>query len=379
MKRRTPERCRRRGTILVLSALVLIALVSMVAFAVDIGYLFTVKTDLQKAADAAALAAAAELVDDEALGGTPDLTDEVASARGYAATYAAYNPVCQTSPTVDSVGDVVVGNLTDFSDRNAPLTFTDPLSYNAVQVTVRRNSVRNGNAPLFFGRIFGATGAGLESTAVAALMNSFLGFQAPSDGGNLDILPFALDKDTWDDLLAGGGNDDFRYVSGAVSAGTDGVREVNLYPQSTGSPGNRGTVDIGGSNNSTCDIARQILDGISPQDLVDLGKPLALDDAGHLALNGDTGISAGVKDELAAIKGQPRIIPIFDTVTSPGNNAQYRIVQFAGIRIMDVRLTGSHCSKRVIIQPAEVTVRGGIPNSGGQTSYYMHSGVWLVR
>jgi len=47
-----------------------------------------------------------------------------------------------------------------------------------------------------------------------------------------------------------------------------------------------------------------------------------------------------VKDELASIVGKPRIIPIFDSVSGPGNNASYEIVAFAVVRIMDVKLTG---------------------------------------
>ena len=87
-----------------------------------------------------------------------------------------------------------------------------------------------------------------------------------------------------------------------VKPGPDGKLEVNLYPQGTDSPGNRGTVDIGGENNSTSDIARQIVDGISPADmqsLSDSGRQLEFNAEGELELNGDTGISAGVKDELA--------------------------------------------------------------------------------
>ena len=94
-----------------------------------------------------------------------------------------------------------------------------------------------------------------------------------------------------------------------------------------GSPGNRGTVDIGSSNNSTNDIARQILYGISASDLAYHGGKLEFNSCGYLILNGDTGISAGVKDELAEIKGQPRCIPVFSQVNGPGNNADYKIVK----------------------------------------------------
>ncbi len=163
-------------------------------------------------------------------------------------------------------------------------------------------------------------------------------------------------------------------------SGGDGIREVNLYPQGTGSPGNRGTVDIGGANNSTADIARQIVYGISQQDLIDLGKPLTLDSSGTLTLNGDTGISAGVKDELASIKGKTRIIPVFSTVSGNGNNAVYTIVQWVGVRILDVRLTGAMKSKQVIVQPAPIIVRNALPGDGtSQMSNGLYSPVLLVR
>jgi hypothetical protein len=163
-----------------------------------------------------------------------------------------------------------------------------------------------------------------------------------------------------------------------VTAGADGVKEVNLFPQGTGSPGNRGTVDIGSSNNSTADLARQIVSGISPADLAHLGGSIQFTN-GELHLNGDTGISAGVKDELASIIGKPRIIPIFSSVTGNGNNADYTIVKFVGVRILDVKLTGSMSSKRLTIQPCNVVMKGGIYQQGASHSQYVHSPVWLVR
>jgi hypothetical protein len=183
-------------------------------------------------------------------------------------------------------------------------------------------------------------------------------------------------------MLAGGGGDSWSWdaENQVVGPGTDHVREVNLYPQGTGSPGNRGTVDIGPSSNSTCDIARQIVHGVSPSDLAHLpGGQLALDSNGVVYLNGDTGISAGVKDELASIVGKPRVIPIFRSVSGPGNNAQYEIVRFVGVRVLDVKLTGPMSGKRVTIQPAQVKMEGGIPGGDTQTSDYVYSPVWLVR
>ena len=86
-----------------------------------------------------------------------------------------------------------------------------------------------------------------------------------------------------------------------------------------------------------------------------------------------------MKDALEAIKGKPRIIPIFRTLTGNGNNAQYGIVAWVGVRILDVKLTGSNNSKRVIIQPANIVTKGGIPNDTGQSSWYGYSPVKLIR
>src|SRR5262245_56291408 len=177
---------------------------------------------------------------------------------------------------------------------------------------MNKNSAENGKVPYFFARVFGMTGQVLRTEATAAIVRDMKGFNAPADGSNLEILPFSLDIDTWNKLVNNNSTDNYKWNSETkqVESGSDGKVEVNLYPQGTGSPGNRGTVDIGGANNSTNDIARQILDGISPDDMAAFaasGRELVFDECGKLSLNGDTGISAGVKDDMAATKGQPRV------------------------------------------------------------------------
>ena len=378
----------RRGVILPLTACLLVFLVMLVAFAIDIGYIQVAKVQLQQSADAAAMAAAAELIDDEALSGAGGLTDEIVSARTRAVQYAALNKVCQSAPAVDlnsgndSSGEIVVGYLSNPSNPASTMNFTDPNSFNAVQVLVQRTTARNGEIGLFFARVFGSNTQGVQASATAAILRNISGFNAPSDGSTIGMLPFALDLETWNDMLAGGGTDSWNWnpTTKQITSGNDSIREVNLYPQGTGSPGNRGTVDIGGANNSTADIARQIVYGVSPADLAQMpGGHVALGADGTLDLTGDTGISAGVKDELASIKGQPRVIPIFSQVNGNGNNAEYTIVAFVGVRILDVKLTGSMSSKRVIVQPAIVQMQGAIAGTGTQTSFNVYSPVWLVQ
>jgi len=374
------RRQNRKGNVLALTAVMMVGMFAFLAFAVDLGYLHVARTELQRTADAAAIAATGDLIDTGALYGYSSPWYTALSARATASQYAWLNSVTTQHPTL-AWDDVTIGYLANPFDPDSQLDPNSPNPPNAVRVCVRRTTDRNGEVPLFFARVLGFDSSAVEAEATGVLLNNLRGFRAPSSGENLDILPFALDLESWEDLLAGIGTDDWTWNSELeeVTSGPDGILEVNLFPQGTGSPGNRGTVDIGNNNNSTADIARQITDGVSAEDLEPHGGKLELDENGELLLNGDTGISAGMKDELASIKGKPRTILIFNDVSGPGNNAQYTIVQFAGIRIMDVKLTGKMSSKRVIVQPAIVVSQGGIPATSGQVSQFIYSPVWLVR
>lgn len=50
--------------------------------------------------------------------------------------------------------------------------------------------------------------------------------------------------------------------------------------------------------------------------------------------------------------GEVKAIPLFTSVSGPGNNATYVISRFVGVRIMDVRLTGNPNKRHVTVQPA---------------------------
>jgi Flp pilus assembly protein TadG len=375
-----PRRSQRRGNIIVLSAIMMIMTAAFLAFAVDLGSLFVARCELQRAADAAALSAAWELIDEDALSGDTDYNVLKTDARNMAVQFATWNKVLQTTLQLP-VTDIEIGYL---ANPMNPLAIIDTNSTNApntVRVTVRRTTLQNGPVTFGFARLLGIFHKDVQADATAVLLTNIQGFRVPGDGGNLGILPIALDEDTWDSLLAGDQQDNWTWneATQTITSGPDGIQEVNLYPDGNGSPGNRGTVDIGSSNNSTSHLSSQIVNGITPADLDHPGGELKFDACGKLYLNGDTGISAGIKDDLAAIKGLPRTIPIFSQVEGPGNNAMYTIVKFVGIRVLDVKLTGSQSSKRVIVQPATMVARGAIPSTSSGKTDFLYSPVWLVR
>ncbi len=370
----------RRGSALILAVALLFVLFSFLAFSIDSGFLAATKAEMRRTADASAMAGAWRLY--EKLVEGVALENATTDVQSVCSTTAASNAVCNAAPQLlqaTGAQDINIGYLADLSPSTA-ISSNNSFPYFAVQVAVRRNSSINGEVPYFFGKIFGNPGQTMDASATAVMARRISGFETPPTAADtLNVLPFALDKQTWDAITSSTDSYSFNQATGAVTSGSDGVREVNLYPQGTGSPGNRGTVDIGGANNSTADIARQILSGISAADITALGKELKFNAAGSMTLNGDTGISAGVKDELASIIGKTRIIPIFSSVSGNGNNANYTIVKWVGVRILDVKLTGAMSQKRVIIQPAPVIARNGTVTTGTSTSDYVYSPVILAR
>jgi Flp pilus assembly protein TadG len=382
----------RRGTVAVLACILMISLLGMVAFAVDLGYLATSQAELQRSADASALAACYQLIYKGTPGTPVDLTTNVQAAPVTARQYAGLNHVCSSAPGLAN-GDIVVGFMADPNQSGGTInTGANINSFNSVQVTVRRSADENGQVPSFFGKVFGVNGTTTNNSATAAFISNVGGFTVPqtsSGNQNIMMMPFALDWETWHAWVYNQDSsvttDNWNCVScpGQVSSGADGVREFNLFPEGTGSPGNRGTVDLGAPNNSTADVVRQIINGISPADMAYFpGCTIQLDPDTHtLDLMGDTGISAGFKAALAAIIGQPRFIPIFTSVVGNGNNALYDIVAFVGVRVLDVNLTGSMSSKCLTVQPCTVYTRGGIANTSTSTwtSYGIYSPVFLVK
>lgn len=356
----------RRGSVLVLAAAMLAMLFAMTAFAVDLGYLSMTKTQLQSGADSSALGAALELTN--GLGVAPTLTPNQAAANaGTAATTLAqlHRNGDRSSTYVLPSRDMRYGQLTWDSVGGKWAKTFGAAPYNLVEVSLRRDQGAggtDGRVPLMFGRVLGHQDAALYETAAAALLPGVGVKLSAGSTGTVGILPIALDEPTWAALMAGVGVDNYRYNAGTntVTNASDGILEVDLYPYGNQAlpPGNRGTVDLGSPNNSTNDLKRQILYGLNAYDLSFFGGVLTTDN-GPIPINGDTGISAGIKAELEAIKGQPRLIPLFSQVSGPGNNATYTVTRFVPIRILNVKLTGN--PKAVVVQPAPFSSPAVIP------------------
>jgi hypothetical protein len=162
-----------RGVTLVWVAILLVVFCAFLGLAIDMGYMYVARGELQNAADAAALAAAAKLVEGSAL-----QSDARAEALKFAAdNLATKKPVVLASNntnTLTPVNDVVIGNWTPSRDPKF-IAGGEPL--NAVQTRARRTSSDDplgaspgGPVDLFFARVIGDKWAqiGAAASAIAA-------------------------------------------------------------------------------------------------------------------------------------------------------------------------------------------------------------------
>jgi hypothetical protein len=342
----------------------LVVVLASVAFSLDVGFILLTKTQLQNACDAAALAGAQELK--TGLGGGASSTNTEATARESSTTLASLHATGdRPSVYVDATRDVRLGQAQWNSTTKTWVKAWGVAPYNLIEVTAHRDGLGptgagDGPLNLFFAPVIGHTEANLSvySTAVVPVG---VGVRRPAgSGGNyssssrIDVLPIAVDEESWNNYLTATTPDAWSYngSGAAVTEHADGIPEINIYPTSNPNlpSGNRGTVDLGSPNNSTNDLKRQIVNGLNDYDLSFFpGSELSFDD-GPISLNGDTGLSAGIESSLRSIIGQPRLIPVFRSVSGNGNNAQYVVVKFVGVRLLYVELSGSPSNKKVVAQ-----------------------------
>ncbi|MFO1019693.1 MAG: VWA domain-containing protein [Planctomycetales bacterium] len=143
---RVPRHQERRGAILVLAAFVVVILLAMVAFSLDVGYMSTIKSELQNTADAAALAASMELQN-----GTSATILKAATDVGSS------NFVARKKCTI-SESDVQTGTFDLVSHTFTP----GNANPNAVKVTARID-----HNPLFFSPVIGQKSFNASATAIA--------------------------------------------------------------------------------------------------------------------------------------------------------------------------------------------------------------------
>ena len=365
----------RKGAVTVLVAILLVVLLGCVALAVDIGHLYVVRTELQRAADAAALAGA------QALGRDLDtplgeylMAEDIYSQ---AESYALLNNCFGQSVVLDRNGDITIGYLSEPRVLNSNIQIVALDQCNAVQVIAKRNAFSaGGEIPLFFAPIWGINSSGVSASAIAVLDDRFYAYS----GG--DGVPFTLHIDDWNnEIIQVNGPDNYGYneLTESITNSPDGIPEVKLFPNKesgngngNNGAGNFGILHIGSGSNGVPILRDQILNGIAPEEFIDLtGEAMIkfydydLGDPVYYQINGNPGIKAGLKDAMEQKVGLAVGIFMHNAVTGSGSNTVFTVIGMRFVRVMDVDLNGN--DKAIMVQPVPYYGQGvqTSPNAPG--------------
>lgn len=343
----------RRGHVIALFCILLVFLVGMVAFAIDTGFVAATRTQLQATSDAGALAGVEKLTT------WPGQDVPEASARAEARKFVGLND----DLTVRNEDMRLLRyNPTRPAGQRISTAYSITSPPNAFEITLRRDTLANGRVSLFFAPVLGQGDADVRTKAT--------GYILPAKGikPGAPMLPYTMQIDYYFACLGqerrGVDNkkidvaDDYTVLpDGSVVLGPDGVSECVLFSSTQNKPGNFGSLDIGSRSNGTPELDRQIANGPSTGDFndPDFYQKIAADGALYAPVNvtGDTGLSTSTKHQFELIFGEPRIIPLYDTVTGTGDGATYHVVAYAAITVLTVDFNGT--PKRLWIQPSKVT------------------------
>jgi Flp pilus assembly protein TadG len=158
------------------------ALLAAGALAIDVGLVWSARTQLQNAADAAALAAAANMIDPA----TPAVTLSAAQAAGIdqaGLNAAVAAPSVQVASTDLSFGrwDTATRTL------DTSVDLSDPAQVTGVEVMARLDGTANDSVPAFMARVLGR-----DSFAMTSRATAYLGYAGRAGPGSVD-LPIVID------------------------------------------------------------------------------------------------------------------------------------------------------------------------------------------
>ncbi len=328
---RVRRKSRRSGAVAALAALLLIPMLALVALCVDYGYLLVVRTDLQRAADASALAAVRDLIP------TPDGTQDLDQVRATVRQYVRDNVSDDEFEVLDT--DIEIGRFDPATVYTNFTTFNNGI-FDTVRVTIRRDAMANRPVSLFFARIIGITESEITASATA-IMQKAAGLPPGSD-----ILPIAIPQSTWDFQMPG----DRWSIYGDGKILDDGGSQI---------PGNWGTVDIGPASNSTSALNNQISNGLSQSDLDALYSDGRINSSTEIGgdesfwANADTGLSVGIKSTIVPSHGKIKLVPIVDgTNNGNGNNLEYSVVGWGVVEITDSYWKGGPTKRHLTVTKA---------------------------
>ena len=169
----TPHQRRERGSVLIITLLVMVALLGLFALSIDLGYVLSGRAQLQNGIDSAALAATAGLRTAIVSNASPDEQKKIIIQ--LAQKFASLNEVRRYGPVVTTDPNYPSGLMPD--PRN--YLQLDPTEIDIYSDTPQRVRIRHslpGGMPTFFANLFGFSSIQMSAGAYGAVV--------PVDGGS---------------------------------------------------------------------------------------------------------------------------------------------------------------------------------------------------
>ena len=353
----------RKGMIAPIIVIIVVVLLAFLAFSFDLGRVAVVRTQLQSAADASALAGASALATDNLILANFNQSSDFTIARSRAQTFAQAN-ACDLNGTrpivLDRMNDVNFGLLTNPSDLSQALGTSITAPLNSVQITTHVDSTHGGNIGFLFAPLLNQTATSVSATATATVQLYTVGTVKAVYGYRGPILPITMSYTDWLQMVNNQtGNDNYSYspLSNSISSGPDGLQEQQLYPGSNTSSSNNGLIQFGTGSRSNSILQDEIVNGPTSSEMTAQWPPNGSPpwNAQHqFTIGADPGWRTPTFNDLQTVanSGAVRLIPINDG-TPPGNgaNGTYNIVMLAPIRVMYANSGGKNAGY-ALVQPA---------------------------
>ena len=295
-----------KGFVFVGTAVSLLVIVTFFSLVADLGRIFVTKSELQNAADSAALAASVDLVWSQ--------NAAKQAALDFAQSHWAVDSNIKLAPE-----DVAFGN---FNSTTSQLQFGVGPS-NGLQVTARRvTGAPSGPLPLFFAKFFGKNTSNVQASARAYLDQQVVGVT-----GKNRLIPYSVIKSVVDT------DNDGNYDLGAI---------INIHPRSD-APGNFGFLDLDGGSNDIPELRQYLEEGYD--------KDFVIPPGGSVPVFGSTGIDGNsLLNSFQKIIGDVVFLPVHDRVDYQGSNAVFNVVGILAVKVQKVKLTGTISSRYIRVQ-----------------------------
>lgn len=392
----------RRGILALGLVIFLPVLMIVMGLVLELALVGEVREQLQSAADAAALAGAAELLDEDRLkiGTTPNIEDDAQAAQRFAALFCNYNlglgqPWITFSDKPCLLG---FGHVANPTDRTSPFEAWDGVSdinqleINTLQVYVERSRRFGNQVPLRLAPFFGMVEARIGVQAAATVDRRVYGFR-PKNGAPIFVAPLTITRDglaqAWFEQANAAPvatvNDNFTVdpATDSVTAGADGIPEITVTaPLPNGNPPDAtdtlGTLLFGFTGSDPGGIANQLRVGLEPIDLYERDGQLALDENNLLQVDGRSEVDADVVVVLQDLIGKKRIWPLSSIRPDLGQTGVvYDVTDFAAGRVVSAsneppgKLT-------VVIQPTTMPTTTALVRDGQALNPYLAK-LYLTR